>query len=432
MMLEMPEHQEEMQCNLEFGKIKSLQILLVEKKVGFLRSPATLPNSLRVLEWPGCPATSLPHDFHLKNLVILDLSYSYFGWDKPLENSKVLRHLIVVGCKNIRRIPDISGFHNLTKLCVGECTNLIEIHDSVGSLLHLKVFCAEGCTKLTIGLSRIELKSLEHLCFPGCSSLVMFPEVLAPMHKLNHVDLGGTGIRNLPPSMQNLKGIKVLSMGKGQMLEINESSNFFQNLPMFFPNLETLYLQNLDITILPASIEECHSLKFLHVTNCKKLQEIRGLPLNINQFYAANCSVKANSLILKLRQAIDSAAMRICFLPGREIPELFDHSSGGNSTDKSIEECHSLKFLHVTNCKKLQEIRGLPLNINQFYAANCSVKANSLILKLRQAIDSAAMRICFLPGREIPELFDHSSGGNSTDKRYNNRNRISTQLPCDG
>ncbi|KAG2384962.1 Disease resistance protein [Vigna angularis] len=145
------------------------------------------------------------------------------------DNSKVLRHLIVVGCKNIRRIPDISGFPNLTKLCVGECTNLFEIHDSVGSLLHLKVFCAEGCTKLTIGLSRIELKSLEHLCFQGCSSLVMFP-------------------------------------------------------------------------------------------------------LNINQFYAANCSVKANSLILKLRQAIDSAAMRICFLPGREIPELFDHSSGGHSS----------------------------------------------------------------------------------------------------
>ncbi|XP_047149246.1 disease resistance protein Roq1-like, partial [Vigna umbellata] len=330
-MLEMPEHQEEMQCTPKFGKMKSLRMLIIEKKVSFLGSPATLPNSLRVLEWRGYPATSLPSNFHFKNLVILNLSHSYFGWYKPLQNSKVLRHLIIIGCKNIRRIPDISGFPNLTKLCVRECTNLFEIHDSVGSLLHLKEFCAEGCTKLTIGPSRIKLISLEHLCFRGCSSLVMFPEVLAPMHKLKYVDLGGTGIRNLPPSMQNLKGIKVLSMGKGQMLEINESSNFFQNLPMFFPNLETLYLQNLDITILPASIEECHSLKFLHVTNCKKLQEIRGLPLNINQFYAANCSVKANSLILKLRQAIDCGAMGICVLPGRKIPELFDHSSRGNS-----------------------------------------------------------------------------------------------------
>ncbi|WVZ13749.1 hypothetical protein V8G54_011315 [Vigna mungo] len=151
------------------------------------------------------------------------------------------------------------------------------------------------------------------------------------MHKLKHVDLGGTGIRNLPQSMQNLEGIQVLSLGKGEMLEINESSNFFQNLSMFFPNLTKLVLQNLDITILPASIEKCHSLKFLHVGNCKNLQEIRGLPLSIKGFSAANSPVEANSLTLKLRQAIDSATMKVCVLQSRKIPELFDHSSRGNS-----------------------------------------------------------------------------------------------------
>ncbi|KAG2384961.1 Nucleobase-ascorbate transporter [Vigna angularis] len=85
------------------------------------------------------------------------------------------------------------------------------------------------------------------------------------------------------------------------------------------------------ITILPASIEECHFLKILHAHDCKKLQEIRGLPLSIKDFSAANSSVEANSLTLKLRQAIDYGAMGICVLPGRKIPELFDHSSRGNS-----------------------------------------------------------------------------------------------------
>ncbi|KAL9324274.1 hypothetical protein ACSQ67_009131 [Phaseolus vulgaris] len=93
-------------------------------------------------------------------------------------NSKVLRQLILTGCKNIRRIPDMSGFPNLTELRVAECTNLIEIHDSVGSLLNLQKFCAEGCTKLTIGPSRINLISLEHLCLRDCCSLVMFPEAI--------------------------------------------------------------------------------------------------------------------------------------------------------------------------------------------------------------------------------------------------------------
>jgi len=196
----------------------------------------------------------------------------------------------------------MSGFPNLTELRVGECTNLIEIHDSVGFLLNLQVFCAEGCTKLTICPSRIKLISLEHLCLRNCSSLVMFPEVLASMQKLKHVDLEGTAIKNLPLSMKNLEGLQKLSLGKGNVFEINESSNIFQKLPMLFPNLISLYLLDLDITILPTSIEECHSLKFLNVINCKKLQEIRGLPLSIKDFSAANSPVNVNSLTLKLRQ----------------------------------------------------------------------------------------------------------------------------------
>jgi len=130
----------------------------------------------------------------------------------------------------------------------------------------------------------------------------MFPEVLAPMRKLKHVDLGGTAIKNLPLSMQNLEGLQKLSLGKCNMLEINEPSNFFQRLPMLFPNLTSLLLRDLDITILPASIEECHSLELLHVTNCKKLEEIRGFPLSIKEFSVANSPVKANSLTFKLRQ----------------------------------------------------------------------------------------------------------------------------------
>ncbi|KAL9324275.1 hypothetical protein ACSQ67_009132 [Phaseolus vulgaris] len=246
-------------------------------------------------------------------------------------NSKVLRQLILRGCKNIRRIPDMSGFPNLKELCVGECTNLIEIHDSVGSLLNLQKFCAEGCTKLTIGPSRINLISLEHLCLRDCSSLVMFPEVLAPMQKLKHVDLGGTAIENLPLSMQNLEGLQMLSLGKCNMLEMNESSNFFQNLQTLFPNLSELYVRDLDITILPACIEECDTLEFRHLYNCSALEQIREPSLSINEFSAAHSPVIAHSLTLKLRQVIDSAAMRIFVLPGRKIPKLFDHSSMGNS-----------------------------------------------------------------------------------------------------
>lgn len=208
-----------------------------------------------------------------------------------------LRQLIIRGCLNIKQIPaDMSTLQNLTELCVCQCTNLIKIHDSFGSLQKLQRFCAEGCTKLKkIGLYGIKLTSLEFLSFRNCSSLVMFPEILPPMEKLKCVNLEGTAIENLPTSMQNLEGLQILSMERCKSLE----SNFIQNLPKF-PNLRQLHLQDSNLTILPACIEEFHSLEVLDVVNCNKLQEIKGLPPSTTRFSAANTPVKANSSTLNM------------------------------------------------------------------------------------------------------------------------------------
>ncbi|KAL2334423.1 hypothetical protein Fmac_015636 [Flemingia macrophylla] len=245
-------------------------------------------------------------------------------------NSKVLRLLILKSCKNIRRIPNMSGFPNLTELNISECTNLTEIHDSVGFLCNLKVFRAGGCTGLIFGPSAIKLPSLEHLCLRDCSSLVNFPEILAPMKKLRIVELKGTAIKHPPLSMNNLEGLQDLCL---ERCKIPKPSNFFQKLPVFFPNLEELYLNDSDLTILPACIEECHSLKLLFVFNCKKLKEIRGFPPSLTNFSAENTSVEAVSQILKLllRQAISSTTIDFYAMPGQRIPEWFDHSSRGNS-----------------------------------------------------------------------------------------------------
>ncbi|KAL2967611.1 hypothetical protein AAZX31_16G185400 [Glycine max] len=296
MMFDMKEDQEVQWNQKVFGKMKNLRMLLVTMKVGFSRSSIDLPKSLRVLEWWGYPESSLPSNFHSKNLVILNLSYSYFQWDKPLQNSKALRYLILRGCKNIRRIPDISGFKNLRELCVCECTNLIEIHDSVGSLHKLQVFCAEGCIKLKIGPRGIKLTYLEYLNLRDCSSLVFFPEILAPMQKLNYVNLGGTAIKNLPHSMKNLEGLQILSLERCKMLESNEPSNFFQTLPEIFHNLKKLSLKNSNFTVLPEFIEECQSLKCLDVSNCQQLQEIKALPESTIHLWALNTLVEVDSL----------------------------------------------------------------------------------------------------------------------------------------
>jgi len=123
------------------------------------------------------------------------------------------------------------GFPNLTELCVCECTNLIEINDSVGYLHNLQRFCAEECTLLKILPGGIKLPSLEYLSLLNCNGLEMFPEILAPMHKLKIFDLEGTAIKYPPLSMQNLEGFQSLSPERSKMLVSNEPSNFFQKLP---------------------------------------------------------------------------------------------------------------------------------------------------------------------------------------------------------
>jgi len=197
--------------------------------------------------------------------------------------------LIFTGCKNIREIPDVSGFPNLTELCVDDCINLIKIDDSVGFLDKLLRFSAKGCTKLRIVPHGIKLTSLEYLCLRDCSSLAIFPEILAPMEKLKFVDLEGTAIENLPLSLKNLKGLQSIHINRCRMLENNALANIIQMLPTFFPFLKTLRLRNSNLTILPECIEECHFLELLDLCYCKQLQEIRGLPPNANDFLAYNC-----------------------------------------------------------------------------------------------------------------------------------------------
>ncbi|KAL2334425.1 hypothetical protein Fmac_015638 [Flemingia macrophylla] len=225
----------------------------------------------------------------------------------------------------------MSGFPSLRTLVINECTNLIEIHDSVGFLCNLEVFDARGCTRLIFGPRAIKLTSLECFGLGDCISLVNFPEILAPMNKLLWVDLQGTAINYLPLLMNNDEGLQVLRIGR---CKIPENNNFFQKLPVYFPNLKELYLNDSDLTIVPACIEECHSLLLLHVFNCKKLKEIRGFPPSLRNFSAENTSVEAVvSLIstLLLRRAICSTTIKFYAIPGQRIPEWFDHSRRGNS-----------------------------------------------------------------------------------------------------
>ncbi|KAI9127165.1 hypothetical protein K1719_001724 [Acacia pycnantha] len=126
----------------ELMKMKNLKLLVI-RNTCFSESPKDLPNSLRWLEWKGYPFKSLPHQVRPTQLAYLDLSYSSCEFLQPFDKKfPNLSHMDLRNCKFLQQIPDLSGASNLTELWVDGCTNLIEIHDSVGCLNKLRELSA--------------------------------------------------------------------------------------------------------------------------------------------------------------------------------------------------------------------------------------------------------------------------------------------------
>ncbi|XP_059642053.1 disease resistance protein TAO1-like [Cornus florida] len=127
--------------NKEFVKLIKLRYLQMygAELVGDFKD--LLPN-LRWLNWRGCPSIFKPANFHLKNLVILDLSYSdvtedWGGWSQ-IKTAKNLKVLKLAYC-SIRRTPDLSTHALLEILILRGCACLNEIGRSIGNMKKLKV-----------------------------------------------------------------------------------------------------------------------------------------------------------------------------------------------------------------------------------------------------------------------------------------------------
>lgn len=227
----------------------------------------------------------------------------------------------------------MSGAQNLKKLCLDNCKNLVEVHDSIGLLDKITWFTAVGCTNLRILPRSFKLTSLEHLSFKKCSNLQCLPNILEEMKHVKKLDLCGTAIEELPFSFRKLTGLKYLVLDKCKMLnqipisilmlpklekltaikcgryanlilgksegQVRLSSseslrdvrlNYNDLAPASFPNVEFLVLTGSAFKVLPQCISQCRFLKNLVLDNCKELQEIRGVPPKIKYLSAINCT----------------------------------------------------------------------------------------------------------------------------------------------
>ena len=303
---------------------------------------------------------------------------------------------------NLIVTPDFTGVPNLEKLVLSNCTKLCELHSSIGILKKLILLDLRRCRKLSCLPRKFEMESLVTLELSGCFDIEKIPEFVGNMGCLQELKLDGTGIKELPSSVEGLIGLTSLSLAYCDdlvclpsaicSLKSLESLDLswclkIDKLPKNLGNvkgLKVLKLSGTAIEELPSSIEHLTSLTLLTFNKCKNLMclpnSIFSLKLG-NSLDLAGCS-KFDNLPENLGNV---EGLEKLDLSGTAIKEL----------PSSIEHLTSLTLLSLKNCKNLV---CLPSTI-------CCLKLlNSLDLSGCSKFDSLPENLGNVEGLEFLDL----------------------------
>jgi hypothetical protein len=234
----------------------------------------------------------------------------------------------------------------LKKLNLKDCQNLVEVHESVGRLDKLEQWTLDNCTKLRILPSCLAMKSLRSFTLSNCSSLKKFPIISQEMNSLDYLAMRGAGIFELPPSFENLTGLKQLALGNHSVgvhlpssiykLQQIESLSFYGNV--IFPKDVEIDRQPLYNSYGGFSNFVFSSLKELKIQDFTIHSEI--------DFFLNSCC------------PLSLGTLNIC-------------RSNVLTIQKRISRFEILCMFSIRSCKELRKIPKLPESIREFDAINC-------------------------------------------------------------
>ncbi|KAJ1420332.1 P-loop containing nucleoside triphosphate hydrolase [Sesbania bispinosa] len=211
---------------------------------------------------------SLPPSFYAKLLVEICLPHSNveYLWHGKQELVN-LEGIDLSECKQLMKLPDLSGASKLKWLYLSGCESLCDVQPSVFSKDTLVTLLLDRCKKLESLTSEKHLRSLEKINVYGCSSLKEFS---LSSDSIENLDLSNTGIEILHSSIGHL--------GKLEWL-----------------NLEGLRLQN-----LPNELSQLSSLTELWISNCSiEALLFAGTSFIHQEFHADNCTTLVTVSTLK-------------------------------------------------------------------------------------------------------------------------------------
>ncbi|KAH0637519.1 hypothetical protein KY289_037434 [Solanum tuberosum] len=306
-----------------------------------------LSKELKWFSWKRCPLKCVPSNFPAEKLVVLNMEGSNFQeFGLNLQYCKSLKKLNLSGCKHLRSTPNFKGSRSLESVMFRDCSSLKNIHPSIGNLDRLIDLQLSGCKKITdLPSSICQLKSLQLLYINFCSSLQTLPVDIGDMQSLTHICALGTGIKQLPGSVEMLRNLKELQVGDGT-LEAKRS----------FSRRRVRHIESLSSFISILSFRYCGFTEADIPRDIGSLSNLHNLDLRGNSF---------------LYLPFDFSKLPL-------LTSLYLNDCENLQTLPSLSNLEHLTILGLRNCQKLVKIRGLDNlpSIWKMDMVNCSCLQN--------------------------------------------------------
>ncbi|KAI5334888.1 hypothetical protein L3X38_025021 [Prunus dulcis] len=264
-----------------FARMHELKLLHLSH-VQLEGSYAEFCTRLRWLCWNKFPLDSIPTDFPLGSLVVLEMQYS--GLRQVFKGTKRLSSLKILDLSHSHSLTEITDFSfclNLEKLILVDCERLVDVNESIGNLERLVYLSMKDCKNIRrLPENMFMLKSLETLIISGCTNLnELSVEMLRNMEFLKVLEMDEIPITQLWRGrssciLSSLPCCLVNLSVWGCNLSDDDFPRDFSNLS----SLRRLDVGNNPICVLPNCIQGLRRLDKLSFPMCKRLKSLVGLP----------------------------------------------------------------------------------------------------------------------------------------------------------